>query len=78
MYGVPEDSEMPCDVNRMIASPCIGICALDPQTELCLGCLRTGSEIAAWRDADSNLRLRILDGVRLRRATRYGISMRVS
>jgi predicted Fe-S protein YdhL (DUF1289 family) len=76
MYGVPEDSEMPCDANGMIASPCIGICTLDPQTELCLGCLRTGAEVAAWRDADSNLRLRILDRVRLRRARRYGISMR--
>jgi predicted Fe-S protein YdhL (DUF1289 family) len=73
---VPEDSEMLCDVDGMIASPCIGICTLDPQTELCLGCLRTGSEIAAWRDADSNLRLRILDRVRSRRAARC-IGMRV-
>jgi predicted Fe-S protein YdhL (DUF1289 family) len=56
-------------VDGVIASPCIGVCTLDPQTELCRGCLRGGAEIAAWRDADSELRLRILERVALRRAT---------
>ena len=29
-------------------SPCIKLCTLDPATGFCLGCGRTGSEIAGW------------------------------
>jgi hypothetical protein len=28
-------------------SPCVGVCTLDDD-DLCIGCLRTGQEIAAW------------------------------
>lgn len=31
-------------------SPCIGVCAIHPQTQLCEGCLRTLDEIEAWWD----------------------------
>jgi predicted Fe-S protein YdhL (DUF1289 family) len=30
------------------ASPCIGVCLLDPTTRTCRGCRRTVEEIAAW------------------------------
>ena len=30
------------------ASPCNGICRIDPATRRCLGCARTLDEIAAW------------------------------
>jgi uncharacterized protein len=73
---VPEDSAVVRDVDGTIASPCIGVCTLDQQTKLCLGCLRSNAEIAAWRDADSNMRLRILERVSLRRAMGYRISTR--
>ncbi|MEL6103540.1 MAG: DUF1289 domain-containing protein [Pseudomonadota bacterium] len=33
-----------------IASPCTGVCKLDDATGWCLGCGRTGDEIAGWRD----------------------------
>jgi uncharacterized protein len=33
------------------ASPCVGICLLDPQTRQCRGCLRTVEEIARWYEA---------------------------
>ena len=33
---------------RPIATPCVKVCELDPVTGLCLGCRRTGDEIAAW------------------------------
>jgi uncharacterized protein len=33
------------------ASPCIGICLMDPATRTCRGCLRTIEEIAGWYDA---------------------------
>jgi predicted Fe-S protein YdhL (DUF1289 family) len=29
-------------------SPCVGICTLDPSNEMCIGCGRLLSEIAAW------------------------------
>ena len=50
-----------------IPSPCIGICRLDPMTGLCLGCMRTGDEIAAWPHASHVQRLQIVDRLRERR-----------
>lgn len=35
-----------------VASPCTGVCALD-EAGLCLGCLRTGTEIAEWMAMDN-------------------------
>ncbi|MBM3605515.1 MAG: DUF1289 domain-containing protein, partial [Alphaproteobacteria bacterium] len=32
----------------MIDSPCINICKIDPQHQVCTGCLRSLSEIASW------------------------------
>ncbi len=29
-------------------SPCVRICVLHPAEGICVGCLRTGAEIAAW------------------------------
>jgi predicted Fe-S protein YdhL (DUF1289 family) len=31
-----------------VASPCINVCRMSPDTGLCEGCLRTLAEIAAW------------------------------
>lgn len=31
-------------------SPCVGVCVINPQTQLCDGCLRSLDEIAAWWD----------------------------
>ncbi|MGH1365685.1 MAG: DUF1289 domain-containing protein [Calditrichia bacterium] len=36
----------------MALSPCIQICKIDNQTGLCVGCLRTMNEIAAWSRFD--------------------------
>jgi predicted Fe-S protein YdhL (DUF1289 family) len=36
------------DASRRVPSPCISICRMDPDTELCQGCFRTLEEIAAW------------------------------
>lgn len=33
-------------------TPCIGICMMDPKTNLCFGCGRTLSEIARWSQMD--------------------------
>jgi predicted Fe-S protein YdhL (DUF1289 family) len=52
-----------------IASPCTGICQLDPESGLCRGCLRTGAEIAAWPGAGDAEKLEIVARLRERRRT---------
>ncbi|WP_151180440.1 DUF1289 domain-containing protein [Hypericibacter terrae] len=42
-----------------IPSPCVGICRMDEGTGLCLGCARSGEEIAIWRDTGEAQRRRI-------------------
>jgi predicted Fe-S protein YdhL (DUF1289 family) len=44
-------------------SPCVGICAINPQTQLCDGCLRTLDEIAAWWDYNPVQKQVVLDDV---------------
>lgn len=39
-----------------LVSPCVGICKLDDATGFCLGCARTGDEIAEWRSETSTWR----------------------
>jgi predicted Fe-S protein YdhL (DUF1289 family) len=38
------------------ASPCVGICKLDDATGWCLGCGRSGTEIADWRESPADWR----------------------
>ena len=33
-----------------VTTPCIGICKLDKKKELCIGCLRTISDIKNWNN----------------------------
>lgn len=49
-----------------IASPCISVCKLSAVTGYCLGCWRTREEIKAWRAADAQERLVILERLRER------------
>ncbi|MFZ1326477.1 MAG: DUF1289 domain-containing protein [Candidatus Contendobacter sp.] len=42
------------------ASPCIGVCVMSPQTQLCEGCFRTLDEIAAWWDYTSDQKRAVL------------------
>lgn len=51
-----------------VASPCVGVCRLDPLTKLCQGCFRTGEEIGLWRDADDRWRRSLLERIARRRA----------
>jgi len=44
------------------SSPCIGICRLD-ERGYCIGCLRTGDEIARWRGMEEQERLRYMRDV---------------
>ena len=52
------------------STPCVKICVLDPLSGLCVGCGRTGDEIAAWAGLSETARLAIMSGLpaRLREA----------
>jgi uncharacterized protein len=39
-----------------VPSPCVSICTMDALTGLCIGCLRTIDEIAAWSVLDDDQR----------------------
>lgn len=54
------------------ASPCIGLCQLDPLTGLCAGCARSGPEIGAWRDGDAAFRAAVWEEIPAR-APRLGL-----
>jgi predicted Fe-S protein YdhL (DUF1289 family) len=43
-------------------SPCVGICRLD-ERGYCIGCLRTGDEIARWRGMNDAERLHVMRDV---------------
>ncbi|MGB1176748.1 MAG: DUF1289 domain-containing protein [Candidatus Puniceispirillaceae bacterium] len=62
--------------NAALPSPCISVCRLDPETGHCIGCFRTGAEIAAWRSMTADDQRALLDALRDRRATATGIARR--
>jgi uncharacterized protein len=39
------------DASDFVPSPCISVCRMDPDSEVCEGCFRTLEEIAAWSRA---------------------------
>jgi len=51
-----------------VASPCVDICKFDCETDLCVGCLRTATEIRQWRKLSDSKRRRILADYRRREA----------
>lgn len=55
-----------------ILSPCTGICTLGADG-LCLGCLRSGDEIAAWLALDDAERRYIMDVVVPERAAQRAL-----
>ena len=51
-----------------VASPCTGLCRLNPDSGYCQGCWRSLEEIAAWSQMDDGQRLSGLAGVARRPA----------
>lgn len=49
-------------------TPCIGVCRLDARG-YCVGCQRTGDEIANWRGMSDEERLLVMDEVLPNRPT---------
>ncbi|MCR9145020.1 MAG: DUF1289 domain-containing protein [bacterium] len=52
---------------KRLRSPCIAVCAMDPVSGYCEGCLRTIDEISAWRFMEADAKLAILDDLPNRR-----------
>ncbi len=48
-------------------SPCVRVCVLDRASGLCIGCLRTGDEIAAWPGMGADQRRALLAELPARR-----------
>jgi uncharacterized protein len=55
-------------VADLVASPCIGICRLNAR-QVCIGCGRTGHEIAEWLAASNDRRADIAREARARLIT---------
>ena len=51
-----------------VMSPCVNICEIDDRTGWCIGCGRTGDEIAIWTAVDDAGRQAILDRLHARMA----------
>ncbi|MEX0503273.1 DUF1289 domain-containing protein [Alphaproteobacteria bacterium LSUCC0719] len=62
--------------NAALPSPCISVCQFDSVSGQCLGCFRTGAEIAAWRSMTPDAQRDLLELLRDRRAAATGIARR--
>jgi hypothetical protein len=49
---------------KHIISPCVGVCSIDSQSDLCIGCLRTSSEIAVWPQIDKKRAYQIMKEIK--------------
>ena len=49
---------------KHIISPCVGVCSIDHQSDLCIGCLRTSSEIAIWTQIDRQRAYQIMKEIK--------------
>lgn len=43
-----------------VASPCVQICVIHPETRLCTGCARSMDEIAAWSSMSTETRQAVM------------------
>ncbi len=43
-----------------VESPCVNICIIHPQENICAGCFRTIDEISSWSDMSKSARKEII------------------
>ena len=51
-----------------IESPCVKICVLHPEAKICIGCHRTGEEIARWSRLTREQRREIMEDLAERKS----------
>jgi len=58
-------------MSNQYITPCIGICTINPATQLCSGCGRTTLEIRCWKEYSYEQRMQVMKrlgyGVRRKR-----------
>lgn len=52
--------------NEEVASPCIGVCTVDPSKRLCSGCMRTMDEIGGWLTYSADQKKAVLKKIQQR------------
>ncbi|OYY71720.1 DUF1289 domain-containing protein [Sphingomonas sp. 28-63-12] len=52
---------------KIIDSPCINICQIDPKTRLCTGCARSLHEIGGWTSGTPEWRAKVMAALPARR-----------
>jgi predicted Fe-S protein YdhL (DUF1289 family) len=57
----------PASADR-VPSPCVNVCVMDAASGVCIGCLRTLDEIAAWSVLDAAAKRAVLAELPQRRA----------
>lgn len=55
------------DNKKPVPSPCIRICRIDEEKQVCIGCLRTLGEIAAWGRYTEAEKLQVYEHISLRK-----------
>lgn len=53
--------------NNSILTPCVQLCEIEPESGLCVGCLRTRAEIGGWRGMSDLARAQIMSALEARR-----------
>ncbi|UCH50264.1 MAG: DUF1289 domain-containing protein [Betaproteobacteria bacterium] len=54
-------------MTEQVASPCVNICQLNPETGYCIGCMRTIDEIADWLEMTNEEKRQVLNQLEERR-----------
>lgn len=57
--GKLRNSRVQAERTQPVASPCISVCKMDEARGLCVGCMRTLDEIAAWSTMTDAARLAV-------------------
>lgn len=51
-----------------VQSPCVKLCVVHPEARLCIGCLRSIDEIAAWSQMTPEARIKVMSALPARRS----------
>ena len=54
-------------MTEQVASPCVNICQINPETGYCIGCMRTIDEIADWLEMTNEEKRQVLNQLEERR-----------
>lgn len=57
--GKLRNSRQQAEHAQPVSSPCISVCKMDDARGLCIGCMRTIDEIAAWSTMNDAARLAV-------------------